>query len=75
LRVVFHYEKIDEAIAKLKIDVTKKKPGQILFLGRLAANKGIHFLIDALPKVLQKHPNAKLIIQAKERKKPPLKAR
>jgi len=57
-----HYENFDKVIAKLGIDVAKKKPGQILFLGRLAANKGVNFLIQAMPKILQKHPGARLII-------------
>ncbi|MFC1767383.1 glycosyltransferase family 4 protein [Candidatus Margulisiibacteriota bacterium] len=57
-----HYDKIDKVIAEEGIDVVKKKAGQILFLGRLAANKGVNFLIKAMPKILEKHPEAKLVI-------------
>ncbi|MFT5367661.1 MAG: spore coat protein SA [Candidatus Latescibacterota bacterium] len=34
----------------------------ILFVGRTSAQKGIHYLLDAMPKVLEKEPNAKLLI-------------
>jgi len=34
----------------------------ILTVGRLVPQKGFHFLIQAIPKVLMKHPNVKLVI-------------
>lgn len=34
----------------------------LLFVGRLAPEKGIQYLIDAIPLVLKKYPNVKLVI-------------
>ena len=34
----------------------------ILFVGRLTPQKGVRYLIMALPKILQRHPKAKLVI-------------
>jgi len=56
------YDKIDEAHKKLGLSPDKKNPRQILFLGRLAGNKGCDYLVKAMPKVLAKFPDAKLII-------------
>jgi glycosyltransferase involved in cell wall biosynthesis len=45
--------------------------GALLFVGRLVEKKGLKYLIDALPMILEKHPNATLRIvgegQEKER--------
>ncbi len=57
-----HTEKIDEMISKLGLTPDKKKDNQIIFLGRLAQNKGVDFLVKAMPKVLEKLPNTKLLI-------------
>lgn len=56
------YEKIDEMQKKLNLTPDKKNPRQILFLGRLAGNKGCDYLVKAMPKVLEKFPETKLII-------------
>lgn len=34
----------------------------LLFVGRLAEKKGLRYLIDAMPGVLEKHPTAKLVV-------------
>jgi len=58
---IFH-DRIDEMQKKLGLSPDKKKKNQILFLGRLAGNKGCHYLVEAMPMILEKHPNTKLII-------------
>jgi glycosyltransferase involved in cell wall biosynthesis len=54
-----YHDKLDESIKKQGIDPLKDKKKQILFLGRLAANKGIRYLVSAMPKILSAHPDAK----------------
>lgn len=56
------YDKIDEIQRKLNLTPDKKNPRQLLFLGRLAGNKGCDYLVKAMPKILYKFPDAKLII-------------
>jgi glycosyltransferase involved in cell wall biosynthesis len=56
------YEKIDEIQKKLNLTPDKKNPKQLLFLGRLAGNKGCDYLVKAMPRVLEKFPDTKLII-------------
>jgi glycosyltransferase involved in cell wall biosynthesis len=40
----------------------RQTTGKLLFVGRLIKNKGITYLIDALPSILEKHPEAVLRI-------------
>jgi glycosyltransferase involved in cell wall biosynthesis len=54
--------KIDEMQKKLNLTLDKKNPRQLLFLGRLAGNKGCDYLVKAMPKILAKFPDTKLII-------------
>ena len=56
------YDKIDEIQRKLNLTPDKKNPRQLLFLGRLAGNKGCDYLVKAMPKILAKFPDTKLII-------------
>lgn len=35
---------------------------QILFVGRLVEKKGVRYLIEAMPQVLQRHPQARLVV-------------
>jgi glycosyltransferase involved in cell wall biosynthesis len=58
---IFH-DRIDEMQKKLGLTPDKKKKNQILFLGRLAGNKGCHYLVEAMPMILAKHPETKLVI-------------
>lgn len=58
---IFH-DKIDEMQKKVGLTPDRKNPRQLLFLGRLAGNKGCDYLVKAMPKVLEKFPDAKLII-------------
>lgn len=55
-------EKIDETQKKIGMTPDKKNARQLLFLGRLAGNKGCDYLVQAMPKVLAKFPDTKLII-------------
>ena len=38
----------------------KKNTKSLLFVGRVVEKKGLRFLIEALPEILEKHPDAKL---------------
>ncbi|KPJ69869.1 hypothetical protein AMJ44_02055 [candidate division WOR-1 bacterium DG_54_3] len=58
---IFH-GKIDEMQKKLGLSLEKKRKNQILFLGRLAGNKGCDYLVKAMPRILEKFPETKLII-------------
>lgn len=58
---IFH-DKIDEIQKKLNLTPDKKNNRQLLFLGRLAGNKGCDYLVKAMPEVLAKFPDTKLII-------------
>ena len=53
--------RIRDAIER-KNQYEKKKKNQILFLGRLAGNKGCHYLVQAMPRILESFPETKLII-------------
>jgi glycosyltransferase involved in cell wall biosynthesis len=53
---------IDDIQKKLSLTPDKKDPKQILFLGRLAGNKGCDYLVKAMPRVLEKFPDTKLVI-------------
>ncbi|OGB90539.1 hypothetical protein A2625_03220 [candidate division WOR-1 bacterium RIFCSPHIGHO2_01_FULL_53_15] len=56
------YDKIDDVQKKINMTPDKKNSKQILFLGRLAGNKGCDYLVRAMPRVLEKFPDTKLII-------------
>jgi len=56
------YNKIDEIQKKLNLTSDKKNPKQLLFLGRLAGNKGCDYLVKAMPQILKEVPDTKLII-------------
>lgn len=43
-------------------DAQKLMPGTLVFAGRLVEKKGIRQLIEALPLVLEKHPNIRLLV-------------
>jgi N-acetyllactosaminide 3-alpha-galactosyltransferase len=66
----YFHGKVDEMQKKLNLSPDKKKKNQILFLGRLAGNKGCHYLVEAMPKILEKHPNTKLVICGEGTEKP-----
>jgi glycosyltransferase involved in cell wall biosynthesis len=53
---------MDEMQRKLGLSEKDKNPRQILWLGRMAGNKGCDYTVKAMPKILAKFPDAKLII-------------
>jgi len=55
---IFNPNQYDE---KIKEKYNIKGPF-LLFVGRLAEKKGVRYLIDAMPKVVQKYPETKLLI-------------
>lgn len=65
-----HYEHFDKILKKIEREPRQKE--QILFLGRLAANKGVNFLVRALAIVRQKFPKVKLVISGEGEEKPSL---
>ena len=40
----------------------QRKTDELLFVGRLVEKKGVHFLLEAMPAVLKKHPTVRLIL-------------
>ena len=53
---------------------TRKNSGSLLFVGRLVENKGLRYLIDALPLILKKHPKVCLRIAGDGPEKDDLKS-
>jgi glycosyltransferase involved in cell wall biosynthesis len=43
-------------------DATRRRPGEILFVGRLVEKKGLRYLVEALPEVVTRVPDAHLTI-------------
>lgn len=40
----------------------QRKTEELIFVGRLVEKKGVHFLLEAMPIVLKKHPNVRLTL-------------
>jgi len=40
----------------------QRKIDELIFVGRLVEKKGVHFLLEAMPIVLKKHPNVRLTL-------------
>jgi glycosyltransferase involved in cell wall biosynthesis len=51
----------EDAEDKLKV-IDWERDKTILFVGRLIASKGLHSIIAAMPEILEKEPNARLIV-------------
>lgn len=58
---IFH-DHIDEMQQKLGLTEKDKNPKQILWLGRMAGNKGCDYMVKAMPAILKKFPDTKLVI-------------
>ncbi|NQU17503.1 MAG: glycosyltransferase family 4 protein [Candidatus Saganbacteria bacterium] len=69
-----HYENFDPIIEKLKISEKTKNKNQIVFVGRLAANKGVDYLIRAIPLIIRKFPKLKVLICGEGEEKPHLES-
>jgi glycosyltransferase involved in cell wall biosynthesis len=66
LRCRYVYNGVDTAFFARPPDV-QPKPKQLLFVGRLAPEKGVHVLLDAFHIVLAQHPDAHLELIGPER--------
>lgn len=51
---------------KIKLKKTKIKKNSILYAGFLVPRKGLHVILEAMPKILKKIPNATLTITGQE---------
>lgn len=60
-----HSGAMDKKINEKGISEATRDRNRILFLGRLAANKGVDILLKAMPKILAKFPDAHLVICGK----------
>jgi glycosyltransferase involved in cell wall biosynthesis len=69
-----HYEIFDKSRASQGITEEKRDRKKVLFLGRLAANKGIDYLVHAIPLVLKEVPDAKFVICGEGEEKPHVEA-
>ena len=69
-----HYELFDASRRKQGITEEKRDRKKVLFLGRLAANKGIDYLLHAIPLVLKEVPDAKFVICGEGEEKPHVEA-
>ena len=58
---IFH-DHIDEMQNKLGLTAKDKNLKQLLWLGRMAGNNGCDYMVKAMPQILAKHPDAKLVI-------------
>lgn len=65
-----HYELFDKSRQKQGISDATRDNKKVLFLGRLAANKGIDYLVHAIPKVIAEIPDAKFMICGEGEEKP-----
>ncbi len=45
-----------------KVDISKMEIGNILYVGGLTKHKGVHYLIEAFPRILEEFPDASLNI-------------
>ncbi|WP_134699030.1 glycosyltransferase family 4 protein [Ammoniphilus sp. YIM 78166] len=58
----------EDKLAKLKKKLRIKEDDlTILFVGRLLKAKGVHLLVDIMPKLIQEYPNVKLVITGASR--------
>ncbi len=69
-----HYEHFDESRKKQNISEATRDQKRVLFLGRLASNKGIDYLVRAIPLILKAVPDAKFTICGEGEEKPQVEA-
>ena len=69
-----HFELFDESRKKQGISEATRDNKKVLFLGRLAANKGIDYLVRAIPLILKEVPDAKFVICGEGEEKPQVEA-
>jgi glycosyltransferase involved in cell wall biosynthesis len=54
----FHPDNRDPALRE-RLDISDK---MLLFVGRLAEKKGVRYLLEAMPAIVHRHPNVKLVV-------------
>lgn len=69
-----HYELFDESKERQRLTEEMREKNKVLFLGRLAANKGIDYLVHAIPLILKEVPDAKFVICGEGEEKPHIEA-
>ncbi|MEK7376927.1 MAG: glycosyltransferase family 4 protein [Candidatus Margulisiibacteriota bacterium] len=65
-----HYELFDASKQKQGITEALRDRKKVLFLGRFASNKGIDYLVRAIPLVLKAVPDAKYVLIGEGEEKP-----
>ena len=65
-----HYELFDASRQKQGITEASRDRKKVLFLGRFASNKGIDYLVRAIPAVLKEVPDAKFVLCGDGEEKP-----
>jgi N-acetyllactosaminide 3-alpha-galactosyltransferase len=66
----YHYELFDASRQKQGITEASRDKKKVLFLGRFASNKGIDYLVRAIPAVLKAVPDAKFVLCGDGEEKP-----
>lgn len=66
----YHYELFDASRQKQGITEASRDMKKVLFLGRFASNKGIDYLVRAIPDVLKAVPDAKFVLCGDGEEKP-----
>ena len=70
----YHYEMFDASRQKQGITESSRDRKKVLFLGRFAANKGVDYLVKAIPLVLKEVPDAKFVLCGEGEEKPHIEA-
>ncbi|MFA5098120.1 MAG: glycosyltransferase family 4 protein [Candidatus Margulisiibacteriota bacterium] len=65
-----HYELFDASAKKQGLSEASRDRKKVLFLGRFASNKGIDYLVRAIPLVLKEVPDAKFVLCGDGEEKP-----
>ena len=65
-----HYELFDASRQRQGITEASRDRKKVLFLGRFASNKGIDYLVKAIPAVLKAVPDAKFVLCGDGEEKP-----
>jgi len=60
-----------DLVAKLQAEHDLHGKRVVLFVGRMAPEKGVHVLLEAMAAVLKKHPNTVLLLAGNVSKQPP----
>ena len=70
----FDGKRTDEDTEEKLLSVNWKSENILLFVGRIISGKGLHSILTALPPVLKKHPNTRLLVVGHGPLREPLEA-